>query len=300
LLLANDGLYFVDGQHKPQKHSYLNDVPLKCGISVQGQLILGTTGKGLFICSGGKVTQKLLGNVTINEIYNFHDSLLFCASTEGLVCLKKSKNDYVPYYNYTQSNGLASDISTGVTVLGSDLYVSNKKGITKLPLKTPSDVNEQLGTIYLNHLKWNGEEVSKTYDLTKTNRRENRVSIDFGSQYYSSYPELTYHYKLLPDGEEIQVPNGQFTLYSIGVGKHQIQLIAKLPYTEVQSRVLTLTIKPRWFESRWFILFLILLGSFIWYTLAKKREKKKHSRELQVLKNELKTQVIGWSLYVLR
>jgi signal transduction histidine kinase len=279
-------LYYYDNGIK--KFPTIINTALNVAAQIDSKLILGTNGNGLLIYENGKTTTLTLNNTIVNSIKVYQDSILFCATNQGVICLKKQNDSFVPYYNYTQKDGLKSIHTNGVeTDRNNNIYITTKKGITKTKVILPKQVLGKLEEIIINNLAWDNKKIEERRDLKFLNNSRTSLLIDFDAIYFDVKPNLTYAYRFLGTAEDFRpLPNGQVLLNGLSIGKYELELRVSVPFTESISKQLNFEIKARWFESKGFIILMIALGILLIYLIIKSSIKINTAKRMQNLEKE--------------
>ena len=195
---------------------------------------------------------------------------------------------FEPYYSYTQKDGLKSIKTNGFAIDDKEnIYITTKKGITETKLISPNRVKTRLKEIFIDKVVWNTKSIKNRNDLELRNQKRKTLQIDFFTKYFDIKPNLQYAYRFKGDkGDFKPLQKGQLLLNDLAIGKHQLELKISIPYIESITKTIYIQVKPRWFESIWFVLILIALASLVGYKLIKDSIRKKTEKRMQILEKE--------------
>ncbi len=275
----NDSLIYGNnnGLHYFETDDCFSDFtkPVKCTEVNNNKLYIGTIGYGLSVLENGVVQNYSLENTIINNVLIYGDSLLFCATNKGVICLKESGDSLVSYYLYDKKDGLISNHVNAVHIDSYDnIYIATKKGILKTKLKLPSDVLRQTYPILVNYVMWNDVIIKDSIYNFVNEKPFNTLDIKFSSVKFS---ESEFYYKL-NESSFNKIDRGEINLDNLPPGDFKLTLKIKSPFSKEETRILHFFIKPKWYKTNWFlsalsVAVLILLLLIVRYNRRKKRDK---------------------------
>lgn len=287
LLISNNGLFYLDRESEQIKPTSIEE-PISSIAQLNDGLILGTSGKGLIFYKNGKTINLPLNNVSIKDIEVFNDSLIFCATNKGVICLRKQKNTFIPYYNYTRKDGLKSNKTNGLAIDNeNNIYVTTKKGITKTKVVFPDGNFKKLENIIVKNIIWNNKQIKNKESFEVLHKKRSNLEIDFDAIYFDVKPQIEYAYRVLGKDKEFRpLQNGQLLLNDLPIGKYEIELQISVPFIESIRKSIKFEITPKWTQTNWFIVSMVLLGIFIIYLIVKKSIDSKTEKKMEGLEKE--------------
>lgn len=185
--------------------------------------------------------------------------------------------------NFTRIDGLPSDRVSDCVIRNDTIYVATSKGLgifsTRALLDQEKSIHKQ---VIINSVSLGGKQIFDPVGLYTATYPDNTVMFDLSFLDYASQGKISYRYKVdgLSEGWRIS-SSPKIILNSLPPGKYTFRVYG-LGYNDRQSEketLLAFEIKPRFWQSRWFYSFVVLLLAvgamlIISFFVKKRRDKK--------------------------
>lgn len=177
------------------------------------------------------------------------------------------------------------------------IYIGTSNGLSILDMKLFENYSPSLHDVKFIKIVA-GDSLYSSNDKLILQPEQNNIFISFTALNFSSPNSIRFKYKL-NDGEWIETENNFLRFSSLKHGDYNLQLAAKIQNSDWgKINSLAFTIKPRFTETRWFELLIILFFSSISiaFTLNRlKQNKKKFEAEMELAQkiNNLEHQAIS-------
>ncbi|MGE8555880.1 MAG: histidine kinase [Chryseobacterium jejuense] len=283
-----EGYYFTD--IKKLKHNvYVGATNLNGIILFSNSKILKT-----IIPSSGLLTSQ------IKKIEIENENVFWASSNSGLSRVEL-RGDNLKINNFTQTDGLPSNVVAGCVIKGDTLFAGTSKGLGILSIRNLLSQQKFINKkVIINSITIGNQEFFNLKQKLTTQTPNNNITFNLSFPDYASQGKISYKYKIegLNDNWEISnspkvilnsLPPGSYTFKVFGLGYN-----GKQSYS---SSDINFEIKPKFWQTWWFKLIMILLGAamlFIFITLyfQKKRNKKLESLYYEKKIAELELQAI--------
>lgn len=215
-------------------------------------------------------------NTGLYKIYPANDSILMASSNNGLylynIYSRKVKK-------IDQEDGLHSNNfdETSGSELNGVVYMGGPGGFTRIESRKVK-ANMQKPQIFFSGVQIKGDDYTKDTFNIRFNKISvpndfTQVNIHFAAPYYSSQRKITYSYRLSPNTEWIEIAGQNFLTFSaVAPGDYVLYLRARNE-DEVWSDTIETRIVfyPKWHQTPWFTLALIMAGLGIIYGIYRYR-----------------------------
>ena len=241
----------------------------------------------LFVPSMKSVKQIDLGPLTnntfIKHLRKDKNGIIWGTSNKGLFRIdpNTTKVDLIQ-----KSDGLLSNLLTGISIDGTNLFVSSSKGVSLV------NINEEFKSSFapqltIGTIRLNGTEASKK-DLLNLKFNENNLEIKFKAIGFETPGVYNYRYRLKGLNDEWQYTTELKALFlSIPDGSYQFEVESFDPRGGWSVRqTLEVKISPPFWKTWWFIGGVTILNMMLLFFLYKRRIRK--LEQTNRLKNEIR------------
>lgn len=265
------------------------------------------TGEGLVEFNRTKNTTKLyteeegLSSNVVTGILRGNDGILWISTSNGLSRLDPGKGEFKRYYSY---DGLQGDEFHYRATFGAEdgtLFFGGVNGVTYFKPESIRQKEHPIPDLYLTRLRVLDSVVE--YDSTKTRNildnhieyaqkivlknRENTFSLDFTVPEYTNPMKIVFAYRMdkydpVWHNTLSNVRTASYT--NLPSGRYNLTIRAYLDGNEENSTTRTISVRilPPWYQSWWAdILYFLILGGIILYSVLTYRMKKKHDAEIE-------------------
>lgn len=233
-------------------------------------LIIGTRGEGIYFFKNGKITHHIttengLVSDQINKIeLEKNGNTCWVATNNGVSKLFFIGNKYVRIHNILNVNGLATNEVNNVYPDNETIYLATKKGISMFPADLGFLINPLKKQVSVKELSIDGNVVYPNSGYLEVASNSKMIHIELRSTNYKSMGSQKYKYRLSVNDKWIYGNTGSIDFYDLTSGDYNLELsylndngIWQKPY-----KILTLHKRPKFVETFWFYL-LLVLGSFL-------------------------------------
>ncbi|MCX6351337.1 MAG: histidine kinase [Bacteroidetes bacterium] len=271
----------------------LNDsitkVPLSDICIVGEEVWVGTHGNGIFILKNDKLIlhltkPNLTSNVCQRLVY-YNKKEVWLATNKGISVIdaitKKVK------YSVTSNDGLPSDDVKDVAIINNKAFLATSSGICLLQLDK-FEAEAMPPNIYITSYTHKDEKaVFPKY--IKYLYETGFITITYTGISFLAPSSITYQYKL--DGNRwVETHEMQLPLFNLEPGKHKLQIRAK-KFNSGWSNpaLLTLEVEPRFWQTLWFkiIIVLLVLSIAIIYFRLRIRDIKRRENEKTIINRQI-------------
>lgn len=287
-----------------------------------GQLVMGTIGKGLIVYDPrtGKTqalteSDGLAGNI-VNAIAIGPDSSVWAATHSGLSQVRFSGGKPGRIINYTHSRGLPSNEIRTMYATENEIWLGTRKGpVVFYPEKVRKNVFPPpvyfTGVVAGDSALAPGRSAELPYD-------KNMLRFSFVGLNYRSRGQVNYRYHLegMEGGDGFtRIPEAQFLSVPPGTYHFKVWAINEDGIESKEPAVFTFVIRPPFWETYWFrllalVLILLAAGGLVYGIILRIRQKNRLREKLleyqqQALSNQMNPHFIFNSLnavqsYILR
>lgn len=262
-------------------------------------LVIGTRGEGIYLFKNGKITHHItsengLLSDQINKIeIEKKGNTCWIATNNGVSKLFFIGNKYVRIHNILNANGLATNEVNNICLDNGTVYLATKKGISKFPADLGFLINPLKKQVSVKELSVDGTVTYPNSHYLEVASNSKMIHIELRSTNYKSMGSQKYKYRLSIDDKWTYGNTGSIDFYDLTSGDYKLELsymndngIWQKPY-----RILTLHKRPKFVETFWFYL-LLVLGSFLLaFTLFRIRvvqinRQRKYKRQIEKLEQK--------------
>ncbi|MDH6254096.1 hypothetical protein M2347_003823 [Chryseobacterium sp. H1D6B] len=271
---------------------YITDIK-----KLRNNLYVGSTNlNGILIFNNRKIIKHItekdgLSTYQVKKIEIENENVFWASTNSGLsrIELRAGK---IKINNFTQTDGLPSNVVSGCVIRGDTIYAGTSKGLGILPISNllaqQKFINKK---VIINSVSIGDKEVFNLNEKITGQTPNNNVIFNLSFPDYSSQGKITYKYKIEGLDEGWQISNSpQIIFNSIPPGKYIFKVFG-IGYNGKQSYTssnLAFEIKPQFWQTWWFKLLLILVGFTILTALITLYFQKKRNKKLENLYYEKK------------
>lgn len=267
--------------------------------SKQLGLVIGTRGEGIYVFRNGKITYHItnangLVSDQINKIeIDKNGNTCWVATNSGVSKLFFAGNRYVRIHNILNVNGLATNEVNYICLDGETVYLATKKGISKFPEDLSFLVNPMKRQVSVKELNIDGNVIYPKTTYLEVPSGARMIRIELRSTNYKSLGGQKYKYRLSSGDKWTYGNSGSIDFYDLTSGDYHLELsylndngIWQKPYG-----ILTLHKQPKFVETVWFYLFLVLSSFLLAFVLFRIRvvqisRRRKYKRQIEKLEQK--------------
>ncbi len=272
-----------------QGPSFLRNTRIACVNELDGVILTGTTQKGLVLTRGRDYECVNLGighsDINCKRIFVSRDKTIWLATYSGLFKLKLGKDiHHYTVQHIRKFNGLLSDDVNDVVCLNDTVYAAGPKGISLFPLHSAGQKDTIGPEIYLNAVLVNGVSYAATGNDLHLPYDSNMVEIRFSAIDLRSLGNLLFKYRLRGMQRDWQFSaDNQIRFEAIPPGVYTLEILAMNArgYWNSQPLQLSLVVESPWWQSSWFIIFVIIVGAFTINFVVRRNVSKKHREQIR-------------------
>ncbi len=299
LVGCNRGVFVLDtiGHTSMLYRKELIDVRVDDIRQIGKYLLFATKGKGILACTDDRIIQvdesKGLCSDLVNKLLVTGDEI-WCITNKGISRLHVMDLDKFTFTitNIHSNEGLFVDEINDIALLNDTIYVAMNPGISFFNIHTDF-VNHTSPPVYISSVRVNNRDTS-FYNEMQFSHDSNNLQIGFNGISYRSSDKMVYSYALIHDKDTLKslTTNREVEFLTLQPGKYVFNVMAR-NNSGVWSRepaTFTFVINPAWWQTRTFII-LVILGFFVlmflWYKdrirkLNYNFEMKRRQAELQL------------------
>lgn len=270
------------------KKAFLKDLYFCDLKKIRPNVYAGATRRdGVVFFNSGRLLKRItkkdgLASNQIKKIEVEDEHTIWASTSLGLsrIDLKSGK---IAVKNFTRIDGLPSDRVSGCVIRNDTIYVATSKGLGIFSIKQLLDQDKAINKqVIINSVSLGGKQVFDPDGRYTATYPDNTVIFDLSFLDYASQGKISYRYKVdgLSQGWRIS-SSPKIILNSLPPGKYTFRVYG-LGYNDRQSEketILAFEIKPRFWQSRWFYSFVVLLLAvgvmlIISFFVKKRRDKK--------------------------
>lgn len=274
-----EGYYFTD--IKKLKHNvYAGATNLNGIILFSNNKILKTITQ-----SNGLLTSQ------IKKIEVENENVFWASTNSGLSRVEIRGTD-LKINNFTQTDGLPSNVVAGCVIKGDTLFAGTSKGLGILSIRNLLSQQKFIHKkVIINSVTIGNQEFFNLKQKLISQTPNNNITFNLSFPDYASQGKISYRYKIegLNDNWEISnshkiilnsLPPGTYTFKVFGMGYN-----GKQSYS---SSDINFEIKPKFWQTWWFKLLMIILGAAVLFTFITLYFHKKRNKKLESLYYEKK------------
>lgn len=274
--------------------------------AVSPDLYIGATkNSGILFFNSSGILRKIteddgLASNQIKKIEVENEHTFWVSTGVGLSWIRLA-GDSTIIQNFTRIDGLPSDLVAGCVIRNDTIYVATSKGLgifrVNELLNQEKSINKE---VIINSVSVGEQEFFEPFNSFTTSYPDNTIVFNLSFLDYASQGKISYRYKTEGLNEGWQISNSsKIILNSLPPGKYTFKVYG-LGYNGKQSEHFTafsFEIKPRFWQSAWFYVAVVLaLASLIVllvaYFVKKRRDKKIRSLMYEKKIAELELQAI--------
>lgn len=223
------------------------------------------------------------------EVENDHT---FWASTNSGLCRIEIQEKHFKINNFTQTDGLPSNVVAGCVIKNDTVYVGTSKGLGVLPIHDLFTQQKFINKkVIINSVTIGNKEFFDRQQHLTGQTPDNNISFNLSFPDYSSQGKINYKYKVEGLNENWQISNSPIiTFNAIPPGKYIFKVFG-LGYNGKKSYIssdVAFEISPKFWQTWWFKVFSILVFAAIIFLLINLYFQKKRNKKLENLYYEKK------------
>lgn len=251
---------------------------------------------GIILFDNSKVIRKITENMGLPtgqiKKLEIESSNVFWASTNYGLSRIELKGPDIQINNFTQTDGLPSNVVAGCTISGDTIYIGTSKGLGILSIKNLMSQKKFINKkVIINSVVVGGKEIFDTRQPLTGQTPDNNIIFNVSFPDFSSQGKISYRYKIegLSDGWQTgnsqkisfyALPPGSYTFKIFGIGYNGKRSYS---FTEVHFEII-----PKFWQTWWFKLIMIGLGAASLFILITAYFQKKRNKKLETLYYEKK------------
>lgn len=283
LVGSNRGVFQLDEKTGKLSafHSGLDDIRVDDICLKKDVLVFATKGKGVLIIGKDTIFEidesKGLCSDLVNKLI-VHGNDIWCATNKGIGHIRFKGEGIFSFdvRNIQNNNGLMSDEISDLALINDTLYAAVNMGISFFSTKSDFE-NATVPPVHISEFLVNNTVKSFTGEL-KFNHTENTIQINFTGISYRSMGKLGYRYTLFNGKDTLSAytNNREVQFFALPPGKYSFVVSAMNSSGTWSSvpAVLSFTIMPAWWQTRWFAVVIALLITLIIFFLYYNRMQK--------------------------
>ncbi|MEY8760688.1 sensor histidine kinase [Chryseobacterium tongliaoense] len=258
--------------------------------------IAATNLNGIIFFNNKKIIKRItekngLSTDQIKKI-EVENERVFWASTNSGLSRIEITGSRLKIDNFTQTDGLPSNVVTGCVIKEDTIYAATSKGLGILPihnlLAQPKFINKK---VIINSVTIGNREIFNLNQEIIGKNPDNTLTFDVSFPDYTSQGKIKFKYKIEGLSDEWQTGSSSKIVFnSIPPGQYIFKVFG-LGYNDKQSYTyssVAFEIKPRFWQTWWFKLILIFLGCTLLFILITLYFQKKRNKKLEALYYEKK------------
>jgi ligand-binding sensor domain-containing protein len=262
-------------------------------------LVIGTRGEGIYIFKNGKMIHHITGtNGLVSDQINRIEvdkkgNTCWVATNSGVSKLFFLGNKYVRIHNILNVNGLATNEVNYICLDGGIVYLATKKGISKFPEDLGFLMNPLKRQVSVKELNIDGNVIYPKTTHLELSSNSKMIHIELRSTNYKSLGSQKYKYRLSANDKWTYGNSGSIDFYDLTSGEYHLELsylsdngIWQKPYG-----ILTLNKQPKFVETFWFYLFLVVSSFLFAFVIFRIRavqinRQRKYKRQIEKLEQK--------------
>ncbi|WP_230035000.1 histidine kinase [Chryseobacterium sp. Bi04] len=260
-------------------------------------LYVGATNlNGIILFSNSKILKRLTqgSGLLTSQIKKIEveNKNVFWASTNSGLSRVEIRGTAIKINNFTQTDGLPSNVVAGCVIKGDTLFAGTSKGLGILSIRNLLSQKKFIHKkVIINSITIGSQEFFNLQQKLTSQTPNNNIVFNLSFPDYASQGKISYKYKIegLNDTWETSssskiilnsLPPGTYTFKVLGLGYN-----GKQSYT---STDVNFKIEPKFWQTWWFKFLMIVLGAVILFILITLYFQKKRNKKLENLYYEKK------------
>ncbi|WP_167025290.1 histidine kinase [Chryseobacterium sp. Tr-659] len=249
--------------------------------------IAATNPNGILVFNRNKIVQKItekdgLLSDQIKKI-SIENENIFWASTNFGISRIEFKNGKLLINNFTQTDGLPSNVIAGCVIRKDTIYIATSKGLSILSIHQLLSQQKSIHKkVIVNSVSIGDKKYFNVNRKLVGRYPDNEVTFHLSFPDYSSQGKISYKYLISGLNNSWQISNSSsIILNAVPPGKYVLRVFG-LGYNGRQSATssdIAFEIEPQFWQTWWFRLLLIVTGILIllwlWSLYLQKRRNKK-------------------------
>lgn len=256
-----------------------------------GTLVLATDGYGIIFYKNEKIIRQITQE---NGLVNNVCTKSFIKNNEIWVLTNKGVNKITGYpqqinvANFDYGKDLLSDDINNLYIDDSTAYFATNRGLVLFKYNN-QNITKNAPKVYVTSIFKNGERLPINQSNFTFETGKNTVLFTFSAVDFTT-SDITYRYRLNDDLNWVETRTRRLDFSSLQAGDYVFEVNAKSQNGKWGSSAkIAFTVKGHFWQSFWFLAFVILLVAYIFYKVAvfiTKNQKDKEQEQL-LLKNKV-------------
>lgn len=255
-----------------------------------------TSLNGIILFDNSKVIRKITENMGLPagqiKKLEIESRNVFWASTNYGLSRIELKGTGVKINNFTQTDGLPSNVVAGCTLSGDTIYVGTSKGLGILSIKNLMSQKKFINKkVIINSVMIGGKEIFDIHQPLTGQTPDNNIIFNVSFPDFSSQGKISYRYKIEGLSDGWQTGNSQkISFYALAPGSYTFKIFGigyngkrSYSFTEVHFEII-----PKFWQTWWFKLILAVLSAASLFILITAYFHKKRNKKLESLYYEKK------------
>ncbi|WP_172278693.1 histidine kinase [Chryseobacterium sp. LAM-KRS1] len=251
---------------------------------------------GVLIFNNKKILKRItekdgLSTDQIKKIEVENENVFWASTNSGLSRIE-IKGKKLAIDNFTQTDGLPSNVVAGCVIKDDTIYAGTSKGLGILPihnlLTQQKFINKK---VVINSVTVGDKEIFDLNQEIKGQAPDNTITFDLSFPDYISQGMIKFKYKVEGLTDEWQISNSSKIMFnSIPPGKYTFKVFG-LGYNGKRSYTfssIAFEIKPKFWQTWWFKFFIIIIGCSLIFVVVTIYFQRKRNKKLETLYYEKK------------
>lgn len=262
---------------------------ISCITEIGNILVVGTVQNGLLLIQGND--REFIrpadgkGRINCKSIFIGQHQRIWAATYSGIYIITIGKNihDY-RVEHMDKTNGLPVNDINDIQVVGDKVYAASSKGLVVFPQNQKKDFHQKVDVFIQDIL------VNKVSYFDPLNHRldlpvdSNTLEIHFSALHFRNPDNIRFRYRLIGMNNTWQYTDRNFVvLESLPHGSYTFEISAKNADDSWPDEpvLLTVTVRPAWWQSNWFSMLIVLSALLCIYVVLHRYITAKHEKQLK-------------------
>lgn len=260
-------------------------------------IYIGSTNlNGILLFNNKKIIKRItekdgLSTDQIKKIEVQNENVFWASTNSGLSRIEIN-GPHININNFTQTDGLPSNVVAGCVIRQDTIYAATSKGLAILPINNLLTQQKSINKkVIINSVTIGDQEIVNLNQKIIGETPENTVTFDVSFLDYASQGKVSYRYNVEGLNDEWQIGNSSKIVFnSLPPGKYTFKIFG-IAYNGKQSYTssnLAFEIKPKFWQTWWFKLLVIVIISSFLFSLITLYFHRKRNKKLEALYYEKK------------
>jgi len=272
---GSEGLFLLknDSLIKPNINTELLDVSINTLLKNDGDLFVGTNGRGLYIYNTEKIIQlKSTENLAIQKIIK-KGEILWLGTNRGVKKVKLQKNNLAASKiidTFYEPDGLLENNVNDILIQGDTLFVASDMGIARININ--NQFYKKIPKLYFNTMM----------DTIHVDHEQKTVAISFSILDYVNQDYFKYEYKLSPVQKKWTATKTKtLNFNNLSPGIYALEVKAVDQHNNEVTKKKYIHIRPLWWQLGWVQFLFVSLGIILFLLILKSIQQKIRTKEIK-------------------